>query len=85
MSVNMTIKNIPDHLYLRLKESAESNHRSLNSEVIACLERVLFPVRMTAQERLARAHVLRQEMAPYVVKAAIKAEEIDDAIDEGRP
>ncbi len=85
MSINMTIKNIPDSLYVRLKESADANHRSLNSEVIACLERVLFPVRMTAQERLARAYVLRQELAPYVVKEPITAAEIDEAIDEGRP
>jgi plasmid stability protein len=81
MSTNITIKNIPDHLYERLKQTAEAHHRSLNSEVIACLERVLFPVRMSTEERLARAYELRQEIAPYVVKA----KDIDEAIEEGRP
>ncbi|VAX02847.1 hypothetical protein MNBD_GAMMA19-1382 [hydrothermal vent metagenome] len=28
----MTIKNIPDDLYSRLKEAAQTHHRSMNSE-----------------------------------------------------
>ena len=81
MPTNITIKNIPDPLYDRLKQSAEINHRSINSEVIALLERALFPIRMSPEERMARANVLRQDIAPYVVTA----EDIDAAIDEGRP
>jgi plasmid stability protein len=81
MPTNITIKNIPDQLYERLKTAAEIHHRSLNSEVIACLERVLFPLRMSAEERLERAHVLRQDIAQY----GIEAGEIDDAIEQGRP
>jgi antitoxin FitA len=81
MPTNITIKNIPDPLYQRLKEAAEIHHRSLNSEVIACLERVLFPLRMSAEERLERAHVLRQDITQY----GIKADEIDEAIEQGRP
>ncbi len=79
MPTNITIKNIPDPLYAHLKQSAELHHRSINSEVIACLERVLLPQRISAQERLERAHVLRQEIAHY------GAEGIDQAIEEGRP
>jgi antitoxin FitA len=81
MPTNITIKNIPDPLYQRLKEAAEIHHRSINSEVIACLERVLFPLRMSAEERLERAHVLRQDITQY----GFKADEIDDAIEQGRP
>lgn len=35
----ITVKNIPDNLYDRLRQSAEENHRSINSEIILCIER----------------------------------------------
>ncbi len=34
----ITVKNIPDDLYERLKQAAKTNHRSINSEIIACIE-----------------------------------------------
>ena len=37
----LTLKNIPEHLHARLKESAEKSRRSLNSEILARLERDL--------------------------------------------
>jgi plasmid stability protein len=37
----MTIKNIPEPVYRSLKRSAQTNHRSINGETIACLERSL--------------------------------------------
>lgn len=37
----LTIKGLPEPIYLALKARAESNHRSLNGEIIACLERVV--------------------------------------------
>ena len=36
--LNLTLKNIPSDLHARLKASAESNRRSLNSEILARLE-----------------------------------------------
>ncbi|ELS00332.1 Arc-like DNA binding domain protein [Xenococcus sp. PCC 7305] len=38
---NLTIKNIPENLYQKLKQSAKLNRRSMNSEVLVCLEQVL--------------------------------------------
>jgi hypothetical protein len=38
---NLTIKNIPENLYQKLKKSAEVNRRSINAEVIFCLEHLL--------------------------------------------
>ncbi|MDD5095523.1 MAG: Arc family DNA-binding protein [Dehalococcoidia bacterium] len=35
----ITVKNIPSDLYERLKQSAAENRRSINSEVIVCIER----------------------------------------------
>ncbi|MCQ8103334.1 Arc family DNA-binding protein, partial [Methylomonas sp. SURF-2] len=37
----LTIKNIPDSLYEQLKSAAELHRRSINSEVLVCLEKVL--------------------------------------------
>ena len=34
----LTLKNIPDELHAKLKESAERNRRSLNSEILMRLE-----------------------------------------------
>jgi hypothetical protein len=36
--LNLTLKNIPKDLHAQLKESAERNRRSLNSEILARLE-----------------------------------------------
>jgi len=36
--VTLTLKNIPDGLHALLKESAERNRRSLNSEILVRLE-----------------------------------------------
>ena len=35
----ITIKGLPDEVYRKLKSAAERHRRSLNSEVIVCLER----------------------------------------------
>lgn len=38
MSVNLSIKNVPDELAKRLRERASRNHRSLQGELMAILE-----------------------------------------------
>ncbi len=37
--LTLTLKNIPEEVHAVLKESAEKNRRSLNSEILARLER----------------------------------------------
>ncbi len=37
----LTIKGLPDPLYRRLKEQAKAHRRSLNGEIIVCLERAV--------------------------------------------
>ncbi len=81
MSASITLKNIPDDIYSRLKEVAEAHHRSLNSEIIACLESMLLPTRVMPNERLARARQLRKEL----ILGKFEANEIEDAIEQGRP
>lgn len=43
MPTTLTLKNIPDEVYARLKLSAETHRRSMNSEAIFCLEAALLP------------------------------------------
>jgi antitoxin FitA len=80
MPTTLTLKNIPDEVYKRLKGSAETHRRSLNSEAIVCLESVLLPGRMPAAERLARARALRSALP----KVKVKARDIDVMKLEGR-
>jgi len=81
MAASLTLKNIPDEIYDRLKEAAQAHHRSLNSEVIACLEQALVPLRISPGEHLARARRIREGLQP----GQFKADEIAEAIDQGRP
>jgi antitoxin FitA len=57
--LKLTIKNLPDGIYERLRRSAELNGRSINDEVISCLETVLAPTQVTTAEKLARARAVR--------------------------
>ena len=59
MPTTMTLKNIPDQIYDRLKLSAEIHRRSMNNEAIICLETVLVPTQVTPNERLARIRAAR--------------------------
>lgn len=81
MPTTLTLKNIPDDVYERLKASAQCHRRSLNSEAIDCLETVLMPGRLTPSERLARARVLRGVLSP----AKFRVRDIDALKLVGRP
>lgn len=81
MPTTLTLKNIPDEVYERLKASAATHRRSLNSEAIVCLESVLVPGRMAVEERLARARALRDALP----KSTFRAKDIEAFKREGRP
>jgi antitoxin FitA len=80
MPTTITLKGIPDDVYDRLKLSADANRRSLNSEVIACLETLMLPKKTTAIQHLAAVRALRATLP----KAAFKHAEIDRLKREGR-
>ena len=77
----LTLKNIPDAVYDRLKLAAEMHRRSLNSEAIVCLESVLLPTKMMPSERIARARELRATLPA----GKFRARDIDAAMREDRP
>lgn len=70
----LTVKNIPTELYERLKASAAEHRRSLNSEILVCLERALFSERLDPATQLARADALRERAALTPVDDALIGE-----------
>jgi plasmid stability protein len=80
MPTTLTLKNVPDDVYERLKASAEMHRRSLNSEAIVCLESVLMPGRVEPAERIARARALRGALG----RTKFLVHEIDALKREGR-
>jgi antitoxin FitA len=60
MSTSITLKNIPEPIYQRIKLAAKRHHRSMNSEIIVCLEQTLAPSPADIQARLEDARRLRE-------------------------
>lgn len=76
---SLTIKNIPDDLYHVLKHSAEAHRRSLNSEVIVCIEKALLAHTRSPEQCLQNARALRAN-----IKSRLSSAEIKKAINAGR-
>lgn len=77
---SITVKNIPQELYEKLKINASLNHRSLNNEMIHCIESVVMPQRLTVSEKLLRARKIRSRISGHVFDPG----EIKNAIEAGR-
>jgi antitoxin FitA len=77
----ITVKNIPEELYTQLKNIAEANRRSINSEIIICIERRLNSYRPSAEEIVQKARRLRKMTDAY----PITAKEFNLAKAAGRP
>ena len=75
----VTFKNIPDDLYEQLKQAASAHHRSVNSELIHCLEKTYKPTRLSAAELAKRAGELRSRVA-----VRLDTDEITAAKNQGR-
>ena len=59
----ITVKSIPDELHERVKRSAAVHRRSINSEVIVCLERTFASRRIDLDTLLDRVDTLRERVA----------------------
>ncbi|MDP9122344.1 MAG: Arc family DNA-binding protein [Acidobacteriota bacterium] len=79
---SLTIKNIPEEVHQRLRESAHLNRRSLNSEAIVCLERSLGRRRRSVEETLAVLQQLHERLRDL---PPLDDELLDQAKRQGRP
>jgi predicted transcriptional regulator len=76
----VTVKNIPPELYERLKQLAEANRRSINSEIIACIEQSVSSKRLDLETLLVNARQLREKTSHY----RMSDEELNRAKEAGR-
>jgi len=77
----ITIKNIPEDLYARIRESAKGHGRSINKEVIYRLKRVYQGGRIDAEIFLGKAEAIRNKFGlPPLTDEILRA-----AKREGRP
>ncbi len=80
----IVLRDFPAGLRERLEERARLHGRSLDGEVIACLEATLGQVRIDVEEELARIRRHREQIAA-TTNARITNAEIDRAKRKGRP
>lgn len=80
MPTNITIKGIPDDVYESIRKKAELNHRSINSEVIVNLKKAVQSKPVDSSQIIHQAKKLRER-----AKGALSLEEVQLAIEEGRP
>lgn len=78
---SITVKNIPDELYERVRRMAEANRRSINSEIIVCLERAVGSRPHAVEAEIADARMIRERTAAYRIDDAA----FDEAKYRGRP
>jgi antitoxin FitA len=76
----ITLKNIPEDLYANLKEAAAREHRSINSQVIVCIEQALQYQRISPEAVLLRARQLRE----YTRDHPLTDNQLREARNEGR-
>lgn len=78
---NFTVKNIPPALYKKLKRAAEMNRRSINSEIIVCIEKSVQSQAIEPQNFINRARKLRSHTADH----PLTNEELSQIKSVGRP
>jgi plasmid stability protein len=76
----LTIKNIPDDLYRDLKRAAGAHRRSINSQVISCLEATLRSRPIDVEKFLTEARAGRRDLGVYLTDADLRK-----AKKQGRP
>jgi antitoxin FitA len=76
---SITLKNIPETLYQKIRDRAKAQHRSINSEIIACLEHSTQANFVATDEILYQARRMRES-----IDSNITSDEIREAIKQGR-
>ena len=76
----ITLKNIPEDTYARVKDLARTHHRSINSEIIFLLEQATGGGDAYPEDFLSTAQSLRELTAKY----RITDKELTEAKNRGR-
>ena len=59
---SLTIKQVPEELVDRIRKRAELTGRSMNREIIACLQQVVMPRQRTAEQRIAESQAVWDDL-----------------------
>ncbi len=78
---NFTVKNIPPDLYKKLKKAADMNRRSINSEIIVCIEKSVQRRAIDSENFLNKARNLRS----YTADHPLTDQALSQVKDVGRP
>jgi len=81
MPTTITVKNIPQNIYEKLKGRAASNHRSINREILSIFEETLTVKRFDPNEILLSARTLREKTGKFLLTQDF----INNAKEERRP
>jgi plasmid stability protein len=77
----LTVKNIPDDLYEKLRQRAKARNRSVNREIIVCIQEALESRRVDPESFLARIKALHRRIpAPPLTDRMLRRTKT-----EGRP
>jgi plasmid stability protein len=79
MMNSITVRNIPDSLHKKLQKRSRLSRRSLNSEIIACLEEALMPNKNEIEQLLEKSNTIRSKLSFTILN-----EDIDTAKSSGR-
>jgi hypothetical protein len=76
----ITLKNIPEDLYAKIKKSAEINFRSINSEILFRLRSSLYQQRPEIGDLLSQIHAINRRIKIPILNDNF----IESAKNEGR-
>ncbi|MBD3385255.1 DNA-binding protein [candidate division KSB1 bacterium] len=69
----ITVKNIPNELYLKLKATASFNRRSINNEVIYCIENMIKSRKVNPDDFISQIENFYQNIdVPYLTDEKLK-------------
>ena len=78
---NLTLKNLDDWIYARLRQRAQTHRRSIVAEATVILEQALAAPPLNEVERLEKAQALRKASSAYIASH----EAFEQRLEEGRP
>ncbi len=77
--MNITLKDVPEDLHERLRQTAERTGRSMNKLILHTLEKAVSPRKVDRVELLERIRRRRARMAIWIDDHSLR-----DAINDGR-
>ncbi len=78
--MNITIKDVPEHLHAHLKEAADRDGRSINKQIIYTLERAILSRKVDRTETIEKIRSLREQIADEV-----DVSDMEQIINQDRP